>query len=315
MKKMVVLEPLAIPDEKLEQLVEDVLGDDVSLTHYSERAKDDAEMIERAKDAEIVVIANQPMSSDVAKALDKIELLAVAFTGFDHIPLTIFKEKGVTVCNASGYSNEAVTDLVFGMVITLLRKIRECDRVIREGGTKEGLVGEELSALNFGVIGSGAIGQQVLKVANAFGCKTFAYNRSKKNIPYVEFVDLDTLLSTCDIVSIHLPANEETKGFIGADELAKMKQTAILVNCARGPIVDIEALAAALKAGSIGGAAVDVFYTEPPLEKGHPLFDTPNTLLTPHVAYATDEAFVKRANIVVDNIRSFLDGTPKNVVV
>lgn len=315
MKNLVVLEPLAVSDEFLTALVREKLGEDIQLTIYSERAKTDAEMIERAKDAEIVVIANQPMSKEVAEALEKIELLAVAFTGFDHLPIDVFKTRGVRVCNASGYSNEAVTDLVFGMAIALLRNIRECDQVVRQGGTMSGLVGQELSALKFGVIGSGAIGQQVLHVAKAFGCKCLAYNRSPKKIDGVEFVELDTLLKESDIVSIHLPANAETKGFIGKTELEKMKKTALLINCARGPIVDIEALSEALNRHEIGGAAIDVFYTEPPLAKDHPLFSTPHTLLTPHIAYATDEAFVKRAHIVVGNIEAFLNGNPMNVIV
>lgn len=314
MKKMVVLEPLAVSEALLEDLVKEKLGEEVSLTYYDKRATSDEEMIERAKDAEIVVIANQPMSEAVAKALDKIELLAVAFTGFDHLPVELFKEKGVTVCNASGYSNEAVTDLVFGMVISLLRNIPQCDAATRQGGTKDGLVGQELSALRFGVIGAGAIGQQVLKVANAFGCDCVYFNRSQKDVPGATQVNLDTLLKTSDVISVHLPNNAETQGFIGKEEFAKMKDSVIFVNCARGPIIDIEALAEALKEDKIGAAAIDVFYTEPPLEADHVLFNTPNTLLTPHVAFATDEAFVKRLHIVVDNVRAFLDGTPKNVV-
>ena len=137
MKKLVVLEPLSVPDDVLEGMFQEKLGGQVEWTLYDKRATSDEEMIERAKDAEIVVIANQPMSANVMEHLDKIECLAVAFTGFDHIPMDVCKAKGVTVCNASGYSNEAVTDLVFGMTITLLRNIRECDKVVREGGTME----------------------------------------------------------------------------------------------------------------------------------------------------------------------------------
>lgn len=314
MKKLVVLEPLSVPDDVLEGMLQEKLGDQVEWTLYDHRAASDEEMIERAKDAEIVVIANQPMSANVMEHLEKIELLAVAFTGFDHIPMDVCKAKGVTVCNASGYSNEAVTDLVFGMTITLLRNIRECDKVVREGGTMAGLVGQELSALKFGVVGCGHIAQQVLKVAQAFGCDCYAYNRSPKEVEGVTFVDLDTLMSTCDVVSVHLAMNDQTRGFIGKKQIDEMKPTAILINCARGPIVDIEALAQALNEGRLGGAGIDVFYTEPPLEAGHPLFTTPHTLLTPHVAFATDEAFVKRAHIVADNIAAFLAGSSINVV-
>ncbi len=314
MKKLVVLEPLSIPDEKLNALFEEKFKDQVEWTLYDTRATSDEEMIERAKDAELVIIADQKMSANVMSHLDKIELLAVAFTGFDHIPMDVCREKGVTVCNASGYSNTAVADLVFGLTIDLLRNIRECDKVVREGGTKAGLVGQELSALKFGVVGAGTIGQQVLKVAQAFGCDCYAYNRSPKTIEGVTSVDLHTLMSTCDVISIHLAMNAETKGFIGKNEIDAMKPTALLINCARGPIVDIDALALALKEERIGGAGIDVFYTEPPLEAQHPLFDTPNTVLTPHVAFATDEAFVKRANIVANNIVAFLNGAPTNVV-
>ena len=304
MKKLVVLEPLSVPNDVLEAMLQEKLGGQVEWTLYDQRATSDEEMIERAKDAELVVIANQPMSANVMEHLEKIELLAVAFTGFDHIPMDVCKQKGVTVCNASGYSNEAVADLVFGMTISLLRNIRECDKV----------VGQELSALKFGVVGAGTIGKQVLKVAQAFGCDCYAYNRSPKEIEGVTFVDLDTLMSTCDVISVHMAMNSETRGFIGKEQIDQMKSSAILINCARGPIVDIDALAAALNEGRIGGAGIDVFYTEPPLEAGHPLFTTPHTLLTPHVAFATDEAFVKRAHIVTDNIAAFLAGEPTNVV-
>lgn len=314
MKKLVVLEPLSIPDDKLIALFEEKFKDNVEWTLYDTRATSDDEMIERAKDAELVIIADQKMSANVMQHLEKIELLAVAFTGFDHIPMDVCREKGVTVCNASGYSNAAVADLVFGMTIDLLRNIRECDKVVRQGGTKAGLVGQELSALKFGVVGAGTIGQQVLKVAQAFGCDCYAYNRTPKTIDGVNNVDLETLMSTCDIISIHLAMNADTKGFIGKEQIDMMKPTALLINCARGPIVDIDALALALTEHRIGGAGIDVFYTEPPLEENHPLFNTPNTLLTPHVAFATDEAFIKRANIVANNIVAFLQGAPTNVI-
>ena len=242
MKKLVVLEPLSVPNDVLEAMLQEKLGGQVEWTLYDQRATSDEEMIERAKDAELVVIANQPMSANVMEHLEKIELLAVAFTGFDHIPMDVCKQKGVTVCNASGYSNEAVADLVFGMTISLLRNIRECDKVVREGGTMKGLVGQELSALKFGVVGAGTIGKQVLKVAQAFGCDCYAYNRSPKEIEGVTFVDLDTLMSTCDVISVHMAMNSETRGFIGKEQIDQMKSSAILINCARGPIVDIDAL-------------------------------------------------------------------------
>ena len=256
MKKLVVLEPLSVPNDVLEGMLQEKLGGQVEWTLYDTRATSDEEMVERAKDAELVVIANQPMSANVMEHLEKIELLAVAFTGFDHIPMDVCKAKGVTVCNASGYSNEAVADLVFGMTITLLRNIRECDKVVREGGTMAGLVGQELSALKFGVVGAGTIGQQVLKVAQAFGSECYAYNRSPKEIEGVKMVDLDTLMSTCDVISVHLAMNDKTRGMIGKKEIDEMKPNAILINCARGPIVDIDALAQALTKDALAARAL-----------------------------------------------------------
>lgn len=314
MKKLVVLEPLGVNEEELLKWFSESLGEAVEVTLYSDRATTDDQMIARAQEANYVVIANQPMSEYVLEGLRNIELLAVAFTGFDHIPLSRCKERGITVCNASGYSNQAVCDLVFGMAITLLRNLRECDYVVRQGGTLQGLVGQELSALTFGVVGTGAIGTQVIKVAQAFGAKVVAYNRSIKPLEDVDFLPLHEVMETADIISLHLPINESTKGIIGKEEINLMKKNAILINCGRGPLVDIDALADALHQNLIGGAAIDVFYTEPPLEKDHPLFTTPKTLLTPHVAFATNEAFVKRAHIVIGNIKAYMDNKPINVV-
>ena len=142
----------------------------------------------------------------------------------------------------------------------------------------------------------------------------YAYNRSKKELDGVKFVSLDELLETCDIVSLHVPLNNETRGLIGKEQLAKMKKTACLINTARGPVVDSEALAEALKQGQIAGAAVDVFEMEPPVPEDHVLFDAPNLIATPHVAFASAQAFEKRAVIVCENIKKWLDGAPQNVM-
>ena len=131
-----------------------------------------------------------------------------AFTGVDLVDIEYCREKGIRVCNCAGYSTVAVADLVFGFVIDLARNLLSCDEAVRKGGTKQGLVGFELEGKKFGVIGAGAIGERVLKIAQAFGCETYAYNRSKKEIPGVKFVTMEELLKTCDIVSLHVPADE-----------------------------------------------------------------------------------------------------------
>ena len=154
----------------------------------------------------------------------------------------------------------------------------------------------------------------VAKVAQAFGCEVYAYSRTVKEGTGIKYVSLDELMSECDIISLHVPSNAETKHMINADKIALMKKNAVLINLARGPVLDSQALADALNEDRIAGACIDVFEMEPPIPSDHPLLNCKNTLLTPHVAFATKEAMVKRAYIVFDNVVKFLDGTPQNVM-
>ena len=196
----------------------------------------------------------------------------------------------------------------------LYRNIIKCNDVVRNGGTKAGLIGPELEGKKFGIIGTGAIGSRGARIANAFGCKVYAYSRTRKNLPDVTFTDLDTLMSTCDIISVHVPQNSETTGMISAEKIALMKNDAVLINTAGGPIVDSIALAEALNNGKIAGAAVDVFETEPPIDPDHPLLNARNCIATPHIAFASVQAMYKRADIVCENIRAYLEGNPVNLV-
>ena len=148
----------------------------------------------------------------------------------------------------------------------------------------------------------------------AFGCEVYAYSRTVKDLPGIQFVGLEELLYNCDIISLHVPLNESTKGLIGKDEIALMKPDAVLINTARGPVVDSEALAEALNNGKIAGAAVDVFENEPPVSKDHPLLHAKNLIATPHVAFATKEALEKRAIIDFDNVKCWMEGKPVNVM-
>ena len=207
-----------------------------------------------------------------------------------------------------------MADLVFGLLIGLYRNLISCDSVCRREGTKDGLVGFELEGKTFGVIGTGAIGLRVAKIAKAFGCRVLAYSRTVKELPGITYVDMDRLLEESDIISLHVPLNDKTRGMIGAKEIGKMEKTAVLINTARGPIVDSKALAEALKEGRLAGAGVDVFEQEPPVPSDHPLFSAPNTIVTPHAAFATKEAMVKRAVTVFENVDFYLKGTPRNVM-
>ena len=312
--KLVIIEPLGVNDEKLLSMAKDMLPADLEIVYYNTRVTDTETLIERGHDADIIAVSNLPMNADVINGCKNLKMLSVAFTGVDHIAMDACKANGVLVSNCAGYSTAAVADLVFGMIIALYRNMIPCNDVVRKEGTKDGLVGVELEGRKFGVIGTGAIGLRTAAIANAFGCQVLAYSRTKKDIPGITYVDMDTLLSSCDIVSLHTPLNSDTRGLIGKEELAKMKPSAILINTSRGPVVDSAALADALNNGRLAGAGIDVFETEPPIVKDHPLLTAKNVIATPHVAFATKEALEKRAIIVFDNVDKWLKGTPQNVM-
>lgn len=313
--KISVLEPLGIPDADLRNLITDALGTtDIELITYPDRKVDEATLIERSGDADIVVLSNIAYPASAMQENPNLKYVCVAFTGYDHVDMAYCREKGIQVSNCAGYSTVAVADLVFGLLLDVYRNISRLNSEVRNGGTKDGLVGPELEGKRFGVIGAGAIGTRVMRIAAAFGCDVVAYSRTRKKIEGVTFVELDELLETSDVVSLHVPQTPQTTGLIGADQIAKMKPTSVLINCARGPIVDSQALADALNEGRIAGAGIDVLEMEPPFPSDHPLLNAKNTIVTPHVAFASNEAMQKRAVIVADNIASYVAGSPKNIV-
>ena len=312
--KLVIIEPLGVDQDKLLSMAQAVLPQDIEITYYDTRVSDTDTLINRGRDADIIAVSNLPLNADVINGCTNLKMLAVAFTGVDHIAMDACRQKGITVCNCAGYSTAAVADLVFGMVVALYRNLIPCNEAVRREGTKEGLIGFELEGKTFGIIGTGAIGLRVASIAQAFGCRVLAYSRTKKDVPGITYTDLETLLKSSDIVSLHTPLTPETRGLIGEKELSSMKPSAILINTARGPVVDSAALADALNCGKIAGAGVDVFEMEPPVPADHPLLNAKNLIATPHVAFATREALVKRAAIVFDNIDRWIKGTPANVI-
>lgn len=312
--KLVIIEPLGVEQEKLLAMAAEQLPESVEVVYYDTRVTDTETLIERGKDADIIAVSNLPLNADVIDGCKNLKMLSVAFTGVDHIALDACRRNGVLVSNCAGYSTAAVADLVFGLLISLYRNIPACNEVVRREGTKDGLVGFELEGKKFGVVGTGAIGLRVTAIAQAFGCEVLAYSRTKKDVPGITYTALDTLLSQCDIVSLHTPLNDSTRGLIGKEQLALMKKNAVLINTARGPVVDSQALAEALNEERISGACIDVFETEPPVKKEHPLLNAKHVIATPHAAFATKEALVKRAVIVFDNITAWLNNAPQNVM-
>lgn len=311
------MEPLGISKEKLGLLAQPFIQAGDEFVAYNDRATDEQQLIARIADADVVIVANQPLSGEVIAACSNLKLLSVAFTGVDHIALAACQAKNITVCNAAGYSTNAVAELTFGLAISVIRNIVPCDARCRSCGTKDGLVGFELYGKTFGVVGTGAIGSRVAQIARAFGCHVIASSRTEKpelQAAGVEYVPLETLLQTADFISLHVPLTEATKNLIDDKAVALMKPGAVLLNTSRGPVIDSEAVAAALNDGRLGGAGIDVFENEPPIAAEHPLCGAKNAVLTPHVAFASREALEKRAEIVFANINCWLEGKPQNVI-
>lgn len=312
--KIAIIEPLGIDEKAVEKLKQDFLPENIELVYYNSAPQDDEEKIKRSEDADIVMLANMPLRKNVLEKCSKLKMISVAFTGVDHIDMDYCKANDIMVCNCSGYANEAVCELVFGMIVDLYRNIFAADEAVRTGKTKVGLSQFELCGKKFGIIGAGAIGLKVANVAKAFGCDVYVYSRTPKDIDGIKFVSLDDLLSICDVVSVHVPLTKQTKDLINAENITKMKPTSLLINTARGPVVNAKALADALKNNIIAGAGVDVFDNEPPIAMDNPLLNAPNVVLTPHIGFATKEAMEKRAVIAFTNINKYLMGKPQNVM-
>jgi len=315
--KIVLLEPLGINPDMLSKFSAKIKCLGHEFVAYDTVEKDEDVLKSKVKDADVLIIANNPLNGNIIRSAENLKYISIAFTGYDHVDLTACREKSIQVSNARGYATEAVAELTICLIISLLRNLVSCNEVVRKEGTKAGLIGSELNGKTVGIVGTGAIGLRVAEILKAFRCTLLGYSRSQASKAKelgIEYVSLEELLTRSDIVSLHVPLNEETKGLIDKKKIALMKPGAVLINTARGPVVDSTALAEALNSGRLGGAGIDVFESEPPIAADHPLLHARNTVATPHVAFATEESMVKRANIVFDNVESWLKGELKNPV-
>ena len=310
---IVLLEPLGIPDTLLQQRLEPLRAARHQVTVYPDRPASLEESIRRAKDAEILILTNSPFPARAVDACPCLRYLDVAFTGIDHVAVDACRTRNILISNASGYSDQAVAELTIGMMLSLLRRMPACDNAVRSGAGSKGLTGRELGGKTVGIIGFGRIGQRVARLCQAFDAHVIASDpvpseaAQALGIPYLP---LEELLSTADIVTLHAPSTPATASMIGAPQLALMRPEALFINCARGALVDQQALCDALNEGRIAGAAADVFPQEPPLPANAPLLHARNVVLTPHIAFATEESMLRRAQIVFENLNAYLAGTP-----
>jgi len=278
-------------------------------------ATDPGPVAGRAGGAEVIVTVNEPIDRAALDAL-RPALVSISFTGTDHVDLGAARELGIAVTNVPTYATASVAELTIGLIVSLVRMIVAGDGSVRAGSWRAGLTGVELEGKTVGVIGTGRIGTAVARRLVPFGCTVIGASRSRPTA-FVDAggtqVELDELLGRSHVVTLHVPLTDATRGLIGARELWLMRRDAILVNTARGPVVDTDALVSALRQERIAGAAVDVYDVEP-IPDDHPLLGAPRTILLPHVAFATREALERKAVQTLENIRSHLDGAHANRV-
>lgn len=287
-----------------------------------QRTDSEAETIARIGDSEIVLVNKVPITEAVLNACPNIQLICVQATGYNIVDVDACAKRGIPVTNVPSYGTAAVAQFTMALILEMCHRIGLHNHSVHQGDWAKAetfcywLTPQmELAGKTLGIIGFGRIGQAVGKLAKAFGMKVIAYNRSQceEGRQIAEYVDLDTIFTQSDIITLHCPQTIETQNLINADTIAKMKDGTMLVNTARGGLVDEEALVAALESGKLRYAAVDVVSKEPmPLD--NPLLKTRKCIITPHIAWAPVESRQRLLDTVVENIRCYLDGKPQNVV-
>ena len=281
-----------------------------------------SEVVERAHDAEIIVTNKVTLTRQTLEQLPNLRLICVLATGYNTIDTLAARDLGITVCNVPAYSTDSVAQMTFALILAVTNRVEHYtqeNRNERWAYNKDFCYWDtplmELAGKTLGIMGLGNIGMKVANIARQFGMKICACtSKNSSNLPeWIQKVSKEGLLATSDILSLHCPLSDDTYHFINKESLEKMKDTAILVNTGRGPLVDEEAVAAALHEGSLGAYCADVMAQEPP-SKENPLFGEPNAYLTPHIAWATYEARERLNKQVAANVKAFLEGNPINVV-
>lgn len=307
---------------KITVLDSDALGRDLSLeplnsvgdvTVYNYSTPD--EVIERIADCEVAILNKIKLNESNLGYAKNLKLICIAATGFDNVDVSYCRQHGIAVCNVVGYSTNSVALITMSLALSLVSRMREYnDYVISGEYTKSGIPNRlepafhELDGMTWGIVGLGNIGKKVANIASAMGCKVIANKRTP--IDGYDIVSIDEIMERSDIISLHTPLNDGTKGLISAEKIAKMKKNAILINVARGAVCDEKALADAIKNDMIGGIGVDVYSTEP-FGEDHPFNEIKNyknVLLTPHNAWGAYEARERLLLGIVENIKAFQKG-------
>jgi len=289
-----------------------------SLTVYDRTKEED--ILSRIGDADIVITNKTPLSREVIEQAPNIRYIGVLATGYNVVDIQAAKEKGIPVCNIPTYGTDAVAQFAFALLLEIAHHVQHHSDAVKQGRWTSSpdfcfwdypLI--ELAGKTMGLIGYGRIGQAVARIARAFGMLVIAYDSYQDPKHQDVYVSLDELLHRSDVISLHCPLFEATKGIINKDSIAKMKDGVIILNNSRGPLIIEQDLADALNSGKVYAAGLDVVSTEP-ITKDNPLLTAKNCLITPHISWAPKESRQRLMDIAVDNLRSFLAGKSQNVV-
>lgn len=276
---------------------------------------------ERIRDADIVLCNKTPLNRQTLKNADKLKYIGLFATGYNNIDLEYTNSRGITVCNAADYSTNAVAQHTFALILEHYSKVSQYNSFVQCSGWQKADVFSpfvyhmhELAGKTIGIVGFGSIGKAVARIAAAFDMNILFYARNPKQAVYgARQTDLDTLVASSDIVTVHCPLNKESEKMFNASLFSKFKQGALFINTARGGVIDETALKSALEHGQLGGASIDVLETEP-MAENCPLIGTENLVITPHIAWAPTETRERLIGIVYNNLKNYLDGKPTNVI-
>ena len=315
--KIVVLDGHAVNPGDLSW---DIIRKFGELEIYDYTAPEDT--VSRLQGAKIALTNKTVIDAAVMDACPELKLICVLATGYNVVDCADTKRRGIPVCNVPAYGTDAVAQFTFALLLELCHQVGHHNKAVHDGrwcSNRDFCFWDtpqmELAGKTMGIIGFGRIGRAVGKIAKAMGMQVIAYNRSRcpEGDAIGTYVDLETLLKTADVISLHCPLTEENAGLINQDTISMMKDGAILLNTARGPLLDEKAVSDALSSGKLRGAAVDVVSKEP-MERSNPLLTAPNCIITPHMAWAPTESRQRILNITANSIAAFLDGKPINTV-
>lgn len=277
-------------------------------------------LLNEVKDTDIILCNKTVIDREVIENAEKLKYIGIFATGYNNIDIPAARDRGIPVCNAGGYSTNAVVQQVMGYILMHYTKIPEYNSFVKEGGWVKSPVfsplvftGDEVYGKTLGIIGYGSIGKAVKKAAEGLGMKVIVNTRTVREDGETVFVDRDTLFAISDIISVHCPLNDESRDMMNRDAFAKFKDGAFFINTSRGGVVDEYALADALNSGKLSGAAVDVLKQEP-MSTDCPLLQAKNIIITPHTSWAPLATRQRLVNIVADNVRAYLNGNTKNDV-